>query len=182
MGTGWRGETYSKRHFLKPVRGLQMAKRPMLAIFGTLLAIFKHLTGTKTLPNHFYLVEEVLSSIWWVICENPLRIGFSASKGLKNGTKYWCLAIFKHLKAPKHYHFYLVEEVLSFNLVGHMWKSKLASGMTFLPLQVKNEAELATSLSNISYQCLLVTCHEPACELCSRHKFLLYSFVIYFYI
>ena len=31
-----------------------------LAIFGTFFAVFKPLTGSKTLP-HFYLVEEVLS-------------------------------------------------------------------------------------------------------------------------
>ena len=33
----------------------------MVAIFGTFFAIFKQLTGFKTLQKHFYLVEEVLS-------------------------------------------------------------------------------------------------------------------------
>ena len=38
-----------------------MAKTLTLAIFGTFFAIFKHLTGSKTLQKHFYLVAEVLS-------------------------------------------------------------------------------------------------------------------------
>ena len=39
-------------------------------------AIFRHITTIKTLQKYFYLVEEVLSFIWWVICENRLTIGF----------------------------------------------------------------------------------------------------------
>ena len=42
----------------------------MLAFF----AIFRPLRGSKTLQKNFSLVEEVL--IWWVICENCLRISF----------------------------------------------------------------------------------------------------------
>ena len=39
-------------------------------------AIFRPLTGNKTSPNYFFLVEKVLSFNWWVICENPSRISF----------------------------------------------------------------------------------------------------------
>ena len=38
--------------------------------------IFRALTGNKTSPNYFFLVEEVLSFDLVVICENQLRIGF----------------------------------------------------------------------------------------------------------
>ena len=38
-----------------------MAKNANAAIFGTFFAIFRPLTGNKTSPNSFFLVEEVLS-------------------------------------------------------------------------------------------------------------------------
>ena len=38
-----------------------MAKNANMAIFGMFFAIFKPLRGNKTLPNYFFLVEEVLS-------------------------------------------------------------------------------------------------------------------------
>ena len=38
-----------------------MAKKPTSAIFGTFFAIFRPLTGNKTSPNYFFLVEEVLN-------------------------------------------------------------------------------------------------------------------------
>ena len=38
-----------------------MAKMPTSTIFGMFFAIFKSLTGSKTLQKHFYLLEEVLS-------------------------------------------------------------------------------------------------------------------------
>ena len=34
---------------------------PTLAIFGTFFAVFRPLTGNKTSPNYFFLVEEVPS-------------------------------------------------------------------------------------------------------------------------
>ena len=55
---------YKKKMFLKSFaacKGPKMTKLPMSAIFGTFFAVFKPFTGTKTLKNHFYLVEEVLS-------------------------------------------------------------------------------------------------------------------------
>ena len=47
--------------------------RQFLALAGN---FFKPITTIETLSNYFYLVEEVLSLIWWVICENLLTIGF----------------------------------------------------------------------------------------------------------
>ena len=38
-----------------------MAKNANIGNFGTFFAVFKPLTGIKTLSNYFYLVEEVLS-------------------------------------------------------------------------------------------------------------------------
>ena len=38
-----------------------MQKMLMSAIFGMIFAIFRPLTGNKTLPNYFFLVEEVVS-------------------------------------------------------------------------------------------------------------------------
>ena len=38
-----------------------MAKNADISNFWHILAIFKPLTGSKTLQKHFYLVEEVLS-------------------------------------------------------------------------------------------------------------------------
>ena len=38
-----------------------MHKMQMSAIFGMIFAIFRPLTSNKTLPNYFFLVEEVLS-------------------------------------------------------------------------------------------------------------------------
>ena len=38
-----------------------MSKMLMSAIFGKFFAIFRPLTSNKTLPNYFFLVEEVLS-------------------------------------------------------------------------------------------------------------------------
>ena len=61
--------------------------------------------------------------VWWCLY---------AHKGPKNGNKCWCwqflahfLPFFRPLKGNKTSpnYFLLVEEVLSFDLVGHMWKS-----------------------------------------------------------
>ena len=37
----------------------------MLAIFSTFIAVFRPLTGNKTSPNYFFLVEEVLVDGYW---------------------------------------------------------------------------------------------------------------------
>ena len=60
-------------NILVPVKGLKMAKTCQNFAF---FAIFRPLRGIITSRKHFYLVEEVLSLIWLVILENPLRIGF----------------------------------------------------------------------------------------------------------
>ena len=49
----------------------------MSAIFDTFFAIFKPLTGSKTLQKHFYLVEEILSfhlvGHMWKLVKNWLQ-------------------------------------------------------------------------------------------------------------